>query len=46
MVCTDKPDGVYEMNCRAFTKCVEEQPVIVNCDHDEAFNRETVQCEK
>ena len=44
--CFNRTDGVYEENCRSYTKCSEGVAIVVNCEHDEAFNTETLICEE
>jgi len=46
MVCINQPDGVYEMNCKAFSRCVDGEELIVNCGEDQAFNRDTKECDR
>lgn len=46
MICVNQPDGVYEENCRAYTRCINGEEEIVNCGVDQAFNRDSKQCER
>lgn len=46
VVCYNQPDGVYEVNCRAYTLCVDGEERIVNCEPGLAFNKDSKQCEK
>ena len=45
-ICADKPDGVYETNCRAYSICIGGKEEIVNCEIGQAFNTKTKQCDK
>ncbi|KAH3890724.1 uncharacterized protein LOC127867294 [Dreissena polymorpha] len=46
IVCVGMPDGVYETNCQAFTRCVGGETEIVNCEGETAYNQETKQCQR
>lgn len=46
VTCFNKTDGVYEENCRAYTRCSEGVEVVVNCEKEEAFNTNTKICER
>ncbi|XP_045173934.2 uncharacterized protein LOC123535367 [Mercenaria mercenaria] len=44
-LCLNKPDGVYETNCRAYSLCIDGKEEIVNCEIGQAFNTKSKQCE-
>ncbi|WAR03032.1 hypothetical protein MAR_009590 [Mya arenaria] len=45
IVCVNRPDGVYEINCRAYSLCAGGMMEVVNCEYDQAYNPKSKQCE-
>ncbi|XP_041376896.1 chitin-binding domain protein cbd-1-like [Gigantopelta aegis] len=44
-ICTDQPDGAYEISCKAYTSCTNGKGTIINCERDLVFNNNTGKCD-
>ena len=44
--CTGKPDGVYEWGCKAYTMCISERPVTIECTNGTVYNHLKEHCDE